>query len=320
MIHPLACISYSNDPFYQTSHSNRPLDQVGTAATKNDKSTSPPLSYDLTTIFKEKCYKRVPRLEELAYRLEGSLKGPLFDAKWNTLALRYFDSKAILYTPKMYLDRAQILLDRFFTKNPSLLQDSHKALHPNIMLLTLHITFKITEDLLVWNIDQLGFLNDVADSELTLGDRQVFNRMELAYLSACNYELEIHSSPLAVLQAQLFKRAVSDQDLFTLLQPKLPGDFLIYSEADFYVLAVKIVQPTDKETIVCHPFFMNKEGHIDRVAHDQKTLLKPYKIDERGNRNSTFEPRELRYLDFHNFLSSCSAFGDAALCDEYVKH
>lgn len=270
---------------------------IKNSAPSKEKIKKPTHAPHYPTVFSQNTYKRVPAKDQIVYDNTTTPSRPLFDTKWISHLACYFQEPCTFRSPKFYLLHAQVLLDRFFEKNPSLACETNRALHPNIMLMALHLTFKKQEDLAIWNIDNLDFLLGKAASNVTTQDRQEFNQMERAYLIACKHELHTEIDPKDELHTILYKYHVSDERLHAMLHSGRPGDFLIYAEGDHYILAVKNAE------VICYPFFLKGTGEI---TYD----MFPYTLSESGLRNKHPAPSQPLYKNLEAFLYDCKASGN----------
>lgn len=191
-------------------------------------------------------------------------KNPQFDEKWKGLASRMQGGGRSVYaTPDAYILRAQILLDRFLDKNPQFMNKEFQDLHPALMFQALSTTFKVEEDLAIWNLDHAQMLTSGLTSYINPRTiRRDIDSMEQLFLKGVEWNVNTNPSIEADMNTHLLERPLPDGGTTELLADAKTGAFVIQKKDDHYVMDVK----TGDGEVVSHEFtFDAEENAVEKL-------------------------------------------------------
>jgi hypothetical protein len=193
-------------------------------------------------------FSALPALDEIPYSNDQI---PQFDEKWVTLSSKimniipenYEDTFPVYYRPEDYINRAQILLDRFFKYNPQFIEAEFKPYHPNLMLSALAIAHKVSEEHSIWNGEIANIVAATSNSTPPL--REALTRdihgMERLFLKGIEWNTSTQVPIERDMVSILFNEGAekTDEETVELLSGKNEGDYLIRTKGDHYILAIK---------------------------------------------------------------------------------
>lgn len=228
-------------------------------------------------------YANVPGLDEIQYDKKTGY--PLFDDKWDNLALEFMGNNSVIFDKKMYLASAQVLLDRLFDKVPGLNDTQNasvKQMYPTLMVMALHLAVKSTEDAAIWNADLHSILKGIHFNT------QELNSMERAFLYAIDNEMQVPL--LKSIEAILFEEQKGLKEINILLKTMPIGTFILQKTGNQYVLAVfsnieerkkmpesSELEKTNKEAVVFYSISLNENAVVS--VQD-----KPFILNESGEK------------------------------------
>lgn len=247
---------------------------------------------ELAFLFGKKI-RHVPDEEKIC---RGDKTGvPFFEmnAAWTRLYKIIFQTKMkfTLMFKEAYILRAQRILDELFKKQPWLTEQNCRKYYPNLMMAILLLAVKASDE----DDNECSLINfnclilnrrDSSDPSYKYYDcitTRDLVRMESFLLSALDYQVPTRIPPAEDIEAALFCKSITANELISDLKLLDPGNYAIARELDHFILVLR-----ETENVTVHRF---------ALAADNGDILFPL---------STATPQQ-RYGDFLLFLSAVCA-------------
>ena len=200
---------------------------------------------------------------------------PQYDNKdWNPFIDRLLGGATTTYSkPEVYINCAQVLLNRFLDNNPQFLDESFQDLHPTLMFQALATTIKVEEDVPVWNSDFAACVNQRINP---IEIRNDIHAMESMFLRGIEWNIHADIPVEEDMKSMILQDPVAQDAVKLLLEDKPVGAYIIQGEDDHYIVEIK----TGDDQFATHRFTFGDTGNPMELLGDDNSIPKTaYDVD-----------------------------------------